>query len=391
MGLKQLSVTHLCLLGNDPSANLTPLADSTIPSQNLVICFTESQKHAMESLTKVAKTRGLVVSHWQLPEHAMTEQLKLSFMHLIESLANQSPSELSPTEIWFNASNGSRQQVLSAYEVVRGYQLPIYIVDPTSDKVCWLYPEGREPIEITDTIKLHEFFVLNGCNLVSQKRLKGVKKTAKSLALNWLEKAKKLTKGLAKLNYLAVIARGPKLVAQMDKPLLEDHALQWLLDELDKIGLIEVKGRNVTFSDKQTLFFCSGGWLEEVTYSLVRELARHLPEIQDTGHSVEIERAVGSQTVLNELDVVALVNNNLYVIECKTKQYDRGEGNKVLYKLDSLAERLGGIKAKAALVTFFPISPAERRRANELRIQIYGPEQLPSLKHHLKLWMSQKQ
>jgi Card1-like endonuclease family protein len=388
MALDQQTVTHICLLGDDPSANLTPLADTAIPSQKLIICFTEPHRSSMRSLRQVAKTRGVSVDCWLLPERATTEQLKLSFMQLIESESKHAKSRKVPNQIWLNASNGSRQQVLSAYEVVRSYQLPIYIVEPTLDKVCWLYPEGRESIEITDTIKLHEFFVLNGCTLVSQKSLSGDSSTVRNLGVSWLEKAKQLTKGLAKLNYLAIVARGPKLIAQMDKPMLDDNALQWLLDELHRQELIKVKGKNVYFSDQQTLFFCSGGWLEQVTYSLVLELTKQLPEIQDLGYSLEIKRSVGSQTVLNELDVVALVNNNLFVIECKTKQYNRGEGNQVLYKLDSLAERLGGFKAKAALVTFFPISSAERRRAKELSIEIFGPEQLPTLKTHLKRWMS---
>ena len=69
-----------------------------------------------------------------------------------------------------------------------------------------------------------------------------------------------------------------------------------------------------------------GGWLEETTYGIVRSLAKKLPTIQDDGHSVEIERLINGQKVLNELDVVVLVNNKLFVIECKTKQFHKGDG-----------------------------------------------------------------
>ena len=381
-------VTHICLLGRDPSANLTPLADRDIPSQRLIICFTTSQSDQLKSLKMVAKTRGIQVDSWQLPSNATTEQLKLSFMQLIE--AEHQPPQTSEifAKYWFNASNGSRQQVLAAYEVMRSYHFPIYIVEPSLDRLCWLYPDGKASDEITDTIKLHEFFTLNGCRLVSQKRLSKQAKHLKSIGENWLGKSKQLGKGLAKLNYLAAVAKGHKLVALLDRPMLADQALQWLLDDLVKKNLIEVQGKKVMFCDQETLFFCSGGWLEQVTYSYLSELTNNLKEVQDHGYSLEVERLVGSQTVLNELDVVALVNNKLFVIECKTKQFERGEANQVLYKLDSLAERLGGIKAKAALVSFYGINSAAKRRARELNIEIIGPRELPSLKKHIERWMT---
>ena len=169
MGFQEKKVTHICLLGDDPSANLTPLADTAIESQRLIICYSQAQNQAMQSLSYLAKTRGLEVDTWLLPQNADTENLKLSFIQLIESELANPAIKKSPLEICLNASNGTRQQVLCAYEVVRSYQLPIYIVDPQLDKICWLYPEGRSAVEITDTIKLHEFFILNDCNFLFTK------------------------------------------------------------------------------------------------------------------------------------------------------------------------------------------------------------------------------
>ena len=381
--------THICLLGDDPSANLTPLADSSIPSQQLIIAYEEKQQDAMLVLKQVAKTRGIKVKTWLLPTTNSTEAIKLSFMHLFEQeLTKDKLNNSQLAQYWLNATNGTRQQVLSAYEIARSYKLPIFIVEPKHDELCWLYPEGWKAISVKDHIKLHEFLLVNGCQVISKKNPKGIAKRLRDMGLRWLSKSDKLGTGLAKLNYLGAVAKGQMYSSKMDKSMLKDESLQWLLDELKSMHLIEVDGKMVHFKDSETQFFCNGGWLEETTFGIVRGLASELKTIQDDGHSVEIERTVKGAKVLNELDVVALVNNKLFVIECKTKHFSKGEGSQALYKLDSIAERLGGIKAKAALVTFFPISVAEERRARELDIQIFSSQDLPHLKQRLSIWLN---
>lgn len=388
------SVTHICLIGDDPTANLTPVVDNNISCHRLVVAHELCQLNEYKLLEKVTKIRGYQVASWLLPTTCSTEAIKLSFMQLFERELNRHNIKTSTntnnqtSQIWLNASNGSRYQVLSAYEVARSYGSPIFVVEPKQDALCWLYPEDWPLTPVNDKIKLHEFFSLNGCQLISQKNKRGIPKKLRDLGERWLMKANKLHSGLAKLNYLAMISRGEKHTSQQDKTMLEDQSLQWLLDDLAKNNLIEIAGKRVNFIDPDTVFFCNGGWLEEITFSFIRGLAGELKTIQDDGHSVEVERKVNRKKVVNELDVVVLVNNKLHVIECKTKRFEKGEGNKVLYKLDSLAERLGGIKAKAALVTFFPIRDVEVRRAAELEIQVFGVEELPRLKECLQAWMA---
>jgi len=374
------SVTHICLIGDDPSANLTPLADHTIPSSRLVIAHLANQESAALALKNIAKIRGHQVDMWKLPNSLETEFIKLSFMELFERESKVD------SQIWLNASNGSRQQVLAAYEIARSYQIPIFIVEPTYDAICWLYPEGQGLTPIKDKIKLHEFFKLNDCELIAQQNRHGVSKELRDFGESWLAKANKIHSGLAKLNYLAMTARG-RLTAKQDQAMLSDESLQWLLEDLERNGVIKLDGKNVEFLHEKARFFCNGGWLEETTFSYVRDLRSEIKTIQDDGHSVEIERLINGKKVCNELDVVALVNNKLYVIECKTKRFENGGGSDTLYKLDSLAERLGGIKAKGALVSFYPLSNGEKRRAIELDIEVFSYGGLPRLKECLKQWL----
>jgi hypothetical protein len=379
-------VTHICLIGDDPTANLTPIIDKDIPSDRIIIAHEQHQQEQVEQLKKVIQSRGYKVDKWLIPTTFNTEEIKFNFMQLFEQEAT------SPSETWLNASNGSRYQILAAYEVARAYDAKIYIVEPKYDALCWLSPENKEMTPVADKIKLHEFLSVNGCTLTSQQNKNGVSADLRAIGENWLKQANKLQTGLAKLNYLAQFTHGDTFISkEQDAAMLNDESLQWLLNDLETLELIKIEGKSIHFQNEKTRFFANGGWLEEITFSYIRNLSGEIPELQDDGHSVEIERTVNGKKIKNELDVVALVNNKLHVIECKTKKFTNGDGSKMLYKIDSLAERVGGLKCKAALVTFYPLNKIELARASELNIEIFDSKCLCDLRTHLKNWLTLNQ
>lgn len=387
-------MTHICLMGDDPTANLTPVIENKSVENRLLIVYQQHQEKSLNALTQVAKTRGCSVDSWLIEEDLSVEDLKFSFIRLYESEIERGQYRDRMDDFrksyCLNASNGSRQQVLSAYEISRSYQVPIFIIEPKSDCLCWLYPESRKKQAISDRIKIHEFLSINHSRVLSQKKTEDLTASMKAIGNQWLSKVQSLASGLSKLNYLASSADNSNLKARQNQSMLSDQSLQWLLDELASNKLIEFDGKNINFLSEKNRFFCNGGWLEETTFAIVKRLSTELPIIQDVKHSVEIARAVDSKNVRNELDVVALVNNKLHVIECKTKRFDSSDGNHTIYKLDSIVNRLGGIKARAALVSFYPLNKAEMRRAKENDIEVFSVSDLQDLSGCLHAWFCQK-
>jgi hypothetical protein len=47
---------------------------------------------------------------------------------------------------------------------------------------------------------------------------------------------------------------------------------------------------------------------------------------------------------------------------------------------------VGGVRGRAALISYYPLSDGEKLRAHELSIRVFSAEQLQNLKHHLKTW-----
>ena len=102
--------------------------------------------------------------------------------------------------------------------------------------------------------------------------------------------------------------------------------------------------------------------------------------------NVQVTRKIGEKEVRNELDVATVVNNKLHIIECKTKGM-RDDGDDTLYKLESLRDLLGGLQARAMLVSFRPLRYNDITRAMDLGLGLIGPEELKDLRSHLREWL----
>ena len=125
---------------------------------------------------------------------------------------------------------------------------------------------------------------------------------------------------------------------------------------------------------------------------MIQGLRKELPEIQDLARGLEVCRGDHGKPVRNELDVAFLADNRLYVIECKTKRFKGGgadgPGAEALYKLDTLAPLLGGLGARAMLVSFQSLSEPDQRRARELGIRSCVGSELHGLREAIRRWVT---
>ena len=107
---------------------------------------------------------------------------------------------------------------------------------------------------------------------------------------------------------------------------------------------------------------------------------------------MEIQNAQKGITQNNELDIAFLHNNALYVLECKTKNYNNkseGQAQNELYKLETL-KKLGGLRTKTAFVSYRALKAHVRDRAKGADIKIIEQKDLQGFKTLLKNWMTQQ-
>jgi hypothetical protein len=197
---------------------------------------------------------------------------------------------------------------------------------------------------------------------------------------------------LAKLNRLASEAEGGLVSGDMDSRSLGDGRLQALIDRFAEAGMLEVRGRRLRFANEQARFFVNGGWLEEHAFDVCTRLRGQVRSIQDVARSVDIVRETErGEEVPNEIDVACLAENRLYLLECKTRVW-RGDdaaapGANALYRLDTLTDLLGGLQARAMLVSYHDLPAHVLRRAADLRVRVCTGPRLPELEADLRDWM----
>lgn len=329
----------------------------------------------------IAKQRGYAAKHVVLPCTNNFVELKYAFQTLFHELSKTGE------QVWLNASNGSRFQSMIAVEASKPYHVPIYLVDPRADEIVWLNDDEKKSITIQDKLNLKEYFQLMGRD-VEYTPSEQIDRACVVVARRWIAKVDELGQALGRLNYLAYTANDCSLTSDpLDYSMLADEALLGVIRDLVDKGLAIYKLERVSFTSEEARFFANGGWLEDHIGQLMQELQKTTPMLQDTAKSVFVSQQGVEKPVKNEIDVAALVNNRLHIIECKTKRFKGGSGVNTLYKLDSLNDLLGGIKGRAALISYYPITAAEMRRAAEMGIAIITSDDFAQLRNVIKRWL----
>lgn len=376
---------HVGIIDQDPIRLVTPLLDNRTLSQHIVFIGADSQKEIYQRLHSVLAKRQITSEFFEIPSVANTSEIKMAVTQLAEQLKARGEA------IKLNASCGLRHRLLSVYEVFRSYHWPIFVVEPNSDRLCWLYPEGKEDTQVEDRITIDDYLTIFGArgefsehNLPPQ-----LDQKLYELGERWASNALELGPGLATLNYLATTCRKEqRLDVELSDKQQGYRELNMLLSDLVEAQIATYHNGILTFTSEEARRFSNGEWLETLVHSTVRQIQQDMPTIQDRSLNVQVYRQLGEREVRNELDVASVVNNKLHIIECKTKGM-RDDGDDTLYKLESLRDLLGGLQARAMLVSFRPLRYNDITRAEDLGLALIGPDELKDLKSHLSQWFAE--
>lgn len=375
-------VVHVGIIDQDPVRLVTPLLDNRTISTHIVFIGDKHQEPMYQRLYSVLQLRGITSEFYEIPSVVNTSKIKESIQILAEDLKTRN------VDVKLNASCGLRHRLLSVYEVFRTYHLPIFVVEPFSDKLCWLYPDGREDAQVEDHIKIEDYLTIFGARseFTEQELPEQLDQKLYQLGERWAGNALELGPGLATLNYLATTCRKEqKLDVALTEKQQSYKELDMLISDLVETELATYEKGILTFANEDARRFSNGEWLENLVHSTVKQIQDELPTIQDRSLNVQVYRQLGEKEVRNELDVATVVNNKLHIIECKTKGM-RDDGDDTLYKLESLRDLLGGLQARAMLVSFRPLRHNDITRAEDLGLALIGPEELKDLKVNLTAW-----
>ncbi|WP_064039003.1 Card1-like endonuclease domain-containing protein [Methylomonas koyamae] len=368
---------HLILVSAQPIPNLTPMLDDAIKPQKVLMLVSPDMRERANALASIFKPRGISVEQYPIDDPWDAEKISDSVLDIL--------SQAAEGELALNATGGTKLMSIAAYEAFRSLNAPIYYVHPERDRLLWLSPK-QAPQELADKLKLKDYLTAYGASQVDIPEPHGVKPEIRALTETLLTNIERYADDLRALNYLAYVADNSALTVEVEHGPQSKPKLWELLELFAHAGLCRINGHRLCFTDADARFMTNGGWLELHTYALCLNLKKML-NIQDIACNVTIQRQPGGNTpVKNEIDVGLIKANRLHMIECKTKQFEKDAD--VLYKLDSLRDLIGGLQAKAMLVSFNDPGKATRARARDLKIALCCKTDLRNLQHHLQTWLT---
>jgi len=379
--------THLFLVSEQLIHNFTPVLDPSFCPQEVCLLASPIMRSQTERLTRMLREKGLQVSQWLVNDPWDIKSLR---ERVLEFLAEHGESEIA-----LNASGGTRPMGLAAYEVFRSSDKPIYYVNSENDHVVWLHPSERGTFDLADRIRLPAFLATRDFRLVSAVR-QGINERFQKLTTTLVQHVDRYSDPLAILNWYAAAtsAREGMRSPVLNKKHQHLPEFQELLDLFVEHGVMSLDSRQrLVFADAAARFYVNGGWLEEHTFSVISEVRHQLSIIQDLARNVIIEWDEQESPVKNELDVAFLANNQLYLIECKTKKFQNkpsfdSDISNSLYKLNTLRESFGGSNAKAMLISYRTLKKSTYQRADELGIKVCDGRGIDLLEKRIQQWIS---
>ncbi len=375
---------HVGIIDRDPIRLITPLFDNRAICEHIIFIGDKNQKTMFQRLKYVLDKRNIETEFFEITSIADTPSIRQA-IHQLETNLRQRGKELK-----LNASCGLRHRLLPVYEMFRRNAWEIFVVEPNSDKICWIYPEENKDAQLEDHITIADYLTIFGARAEFNEHdlPDQLDQQLYELGQRWAGNALELGPGLATLNYLATTCRKEqKLEVSLTEKQQSYREVNMLLSDLVDTQLATYQNGVLKFASEDARRFSNGEWLETLVHSTVKQIQDELPTIQDHSLNVQVYRQLGEREVRNELDVATVVNNKLHIIECKTKGM-RDDGDDTLYKLESLRDLLGGLQARAMLVSFRPLRHNDITRAEDLGLALIGPDELKDLKKHLTLWFA---
>lgn len=331
-----------------------------------------------------------------LERHQISSQIEAFADDDITTLQTESlriAEKLDGQPVIFNATGGTKQMAFimadNALQVLGPEVQGVIYADTQHQRIDWLRPAARGSDPMDNLLTLEDILGAQGYRLgeVKSRQPEWIAKVeARSQMTRELgEKVDKLGGLFGALNGLAQKAlrdpARPQYHQEFDYAPSQQYAD--ILRQANKYQLLKWDGDiAIEFSGEDAARYFGGGWIEEYLFFKLR--GNHP---RDFVISAEIIAPDGKTS--NEMDALVVHRNRLLAIECKTSRFGRdvGKDADIMYKIDSLAQRAGGLMHKGMLLSARPLDEVSAARAREHGIEVLAGPHLKKLTERLHQWM----
>ena len=372
------ATVHVLLVSAQAAPNLLPALDPALKPAEAILLVSQAMRPRADALQRVLREAGVRVSRVELANEHDYPALQAALLELAAERAGQA--------IALNVTGGTKLMALAAQSIAQTAGWSVFYLDADTDEVIWLGERAGERQRLTEHLRLRHYLMGYGFTLGEREETR-LDTDKSQLIATLLTQIGSLEPPLGQLNWLAQQAEDhDSLTAPLDARQQGHPRLGALLRHFAEAGILTVQGRTLSFADADARAFAKGGWLERHVYQTVARLSAELG-LRDKAANLEVTDAGG---VKNELDVVLLARNRLFIIECKTARMDRPQApkaNDALFKLAEIARRVGGLGARGLLASYRPVRDAEKKLAEALGLELVCHAGLNRLDEALRRWV----
>lgn len=326
------------LIGGQPAPNY--IAAKEIKPDKIINLYSESSKIQHNNLCNALNINSK-------NEHFIVDAYNYS---INENIINKILAEYSDeNELILNFTGGTKIMSTAAFKTFYDKGLKAIYIDTENDKRLEFFERRVTNFKINSAISISDYFKMYGQNFLDKK----ITSDNNILELNKLidylfAHNKELISLIAKVSKMMFNLKGEWNLKNHE---IKDSINTFLwISESQELILNFKKPVEQSFHLKgieSVKFFC-GGWFEEkVNHTIIQ--SKFFNEVKmNVKLSVENLKSAKNK---NELDVVAIKKEVLYIFECKSGRIKQEDIN----KLRAIKE-LFGTYAKIFLVSYFPIS-----------------------------------
>lgn len=373
--------THLCLVSQQATPNLTPVLDRAFAPARLVLVVTPDMRDRAQWLQDVVSHRTAVkVERLEVGDAWDMNGLLDQFIGWLDKQAGD-------MAIALNVTGGTKPMAMAAQQAFAMAGRPVFYVHQGRDEVQWLEPR-LPPRGLGTLLRIEDYLQAHGWTVTDRPPADPLTPALRELARQLVLNARERQAAIGRLNgYAQECRRSQRLSAVLQPRDAGDRAFGSTLEDFERVQMCRREADTLHFPSEAARFFCNGGWLEDYVAGLLGTLAGRMG-VQDFAARLKVRSLanhLAGDSGGNELDLAFLAHNRLHLVEVKTASAD-AVAAPALYKLDALGA-LGGINTRAMLVSYRELLDGERQRAKDLGIRTCVGTQLANLGDSLQQWV----
>jgi len=380
----------LCMATKQNPVNTLPLELPNIRPDLVCVAITGTMEEQGSELISQIQALGIRTERLDVPNENSLRALLQLFEDWLESRIDY--------EIYVNLTGGTKLMSLAAYQVFSSYGFRCFYQilknnqTLQSNQIIWLDDESVVS-GIGEKISLERYLASYQFKITQRERVQEIPEVHIQYAEEIFKRLKtnyeSCSRTMTKLNGICAEKINASDRENFIKNLTTDES--GFIDHLaHETGLFTLFADKIEYAnnDDSIRKLIAGGWLEVLTTIKIREAT----QTRDLSMNVSFEKStkrVGTAS-RNELDVMAMVGAALYIVECKTVNWEGRTPIKPedsIYKLSALSD-IGGLNTKSAFVSLVEISETAKTRAAENNIELICGKSIIELPSRLRRWIS---